>query len=128
MGYNILIVDDSAITRKAIMRIIGMVSELDVAEIFEADNGLAALQLLNEHHFDLVLADLNMPEMDGMEMVHQMQQAENTESIPVVIISSKPNTASTEELLADGIRGYLHKPFTPEDFREIITNTLGAVL
>ena len=128
MGYNILIVDDSAITRKAIMRIIGMVSELDVAEIFEADNGLAALQLLNEHHIDLVLADLNMPEMDGMEMVHQMQQAENTESIPVVIISSKPNTASTEELLADGIRGYLHKPFTPEDFREIITNTLGAVL
>ena len=71
MAYNVLIVDDSSVTRKAIKRIIEMV-DLDVGRILEAENGVAALKLLDQETIGLVLADLNMPEMGGQEMVKKI--------------------------------------------------------
>ncbi len=124
MAYNILIVDDSVITRTVIKRSIDM-TEIETGEIFEADNGLSALKVLEEHHVDLVLADLNMPEMDGGEMLHQMQRDEATKSVPVVVVSSEPSTIRIKQLLAEGIKDYLHKPFSPEEFAEIVENSLG---
>ena len=129
MEYNILIVDDSAITRSMIKKIIGMVRELDVTEIFEADTGAAALERLSEHCIDLVLADLNMPEMDGIEMITHMRESESTKSIPVVIVSTESSVTRIDELLnTEGVKGYLHKPFTPEEFREAITNVVGELV
>jgi CheY-like chemotaxis protein len=124
MAYNILIVDDSVITRTVIKRSIDMTG-IDTGEIFEADNGLSALEVLEKHHVDLVLADLNMPEMDGGEMLHQMQRDEATKSVPVVVVSSEPSTIRIKQLLAEGIKDYLHKPFAPEEFAEIVKHSLG---
>ena len=129
MGYNILIVDDSGITRMMIKKIISMVGELDVTEIFEADTGVAALQILNECQIDLVLADLNMPEMDGIEMIRQMRQSEATKSVPVIIVSTESSITRIDELLnTQGVKGYLHKPFTPEQFRETIISVAGELV
>lgn len=125
MAMNILVVDDSSLTRKAIKRIIDML-DLDVGQIIEAENGAKALEVFSEIKIDLVLADLNMPEMGGIEMIYHMRGNETTKSIPVVVVSTESSTTRIEGLLANGAKAYLHKPFTPEDFKEVITQTVGA--
>ncbi len=125
MGMNVLIVDDSSLTRKAIRRIVDMIA-LDVERIFEAENGVGALKILDEAHIQLVLADLNMPEMGGIEMIYRMRGNEATRDIPVVIVSTESSTTVIEGLLADGAKDYLHKPFTPEEFREVLTRAVGV--
>lgn len=125
MGMNVLIVDDSSLTRKAIRRIVDMIG-LDIAKVFEAENGREALRILNEAQIQLVLADLNMPEMGGIEMIYHMRGNEATRDIPVVIVSTESSTTVIEGLLADGAKDYLHKPFTPEEFREVLTRTVGV--
>ncbi|UCC98421.1 MAG: response regulator [Phycisphaerales bacterium] len=125
MDMNVLIVDDSSLTRKAIRRIVDMIG-LDINEVFEAENGVEALKILNEAHIQLVLADLNMPEMGGIEMIYHMRGNEATRDIPVVIVSTESSTTVIEGLLADGAKDYLHKPFTPEEFREVLTRTVGV--
>ena len=119
MALNILIVDDSALTRKKIRRIIEMV-DLEVEEFLEAENGAEALKVLDHVKVDLVLADLNMPEMGGVEMIRRMRMSEATRSVPVVVISTESSTTRVKELLAEGVKDYLHKPFTPEEFRGLI--------
>ena len=123
MAVNLLIVDDSALTRKAIQRIVRMI-DTDLGEIIEAENGVEALKVLEQSHIDLVLADLNMPKMGGVEMIHKMKSDESTKSIPVVIVTTEPSMTRIKELLSDGVKDYLHKPFTPEEFKETITQTL----
>ena len=122
---DVLVVDDSTLTRKAIRRIIEMTG-LEVGTIREAENGRQALEALEQGHVDLVLADLNMPEMGGIEMMHHMWANEATRGIPVVVISTESSTTRIEDLVANGAKDYLHKPFTPEKMRTIIEHVLGV--
>lgn len=125
MSWKILIVDDSALTRKIVRRVIEM-TQMDVSEFFDAENGEEALKILKHTNVDLVLSDLNMPNMSGVEMVHQMKNTPDTKSIPVVIISTESKTARIRELLAEGVKDYLHKPFTPEEFKSLIQTVCTA--
>ncbi len=125
MALNILVVDDSSLTRKAIKRIIDMLG-LDVGQILEAENGAEALKILSETKVNLVLADLNMPEMGGIEMIYRMKGNEATKDIPVIVVSTESSTTRIEGLLANGAKAYLHKPFTPEEVKEVITQTVGV--
>ena len=125
MALNILVVDDSSLTRKAIKRIIEMLG-LDLGQIFEAESGKEALKILHETNVDLVLADLNMPKMGGIEMISHMRDNEATSDIPVVVVSTESSTTRIEGLLANGAKAYLHKPFTPEEVKEVIIRTVGA--
>lgn len=119
MSWNILIVDDSSLTRKIVKRVIEM-TEMDVGKFMDAENGQQALDILQHSNVDLVLSDLNMPQMSGVDLVHQMKAKPDTKSIPVVIISTESKTARIRELLAEGVKDYLHKPFTPEEFKDLI--------
>jgi len=125
MGMNVLIVDDSSLTRKAIMRIIDML-DLDTEHILEAGDGAEALGILGQNRVDLVLADLNMPVMDGIEMIYHMRGSDDTRHIPVVIVSTESSQTRLEKLLSDNVKDYLHKPFKPEDFKKVIENAIGA--
>jgi len=124
MALNILIVDDSSLTRKRIKRIIEMV-DLDVGQFLEAENGIEALKVLDKSSVNLVLADLNMPGMGGAEMIQRMKRDEATRSIPVVVVSTESKTTRIKELLVEGVKDYLHKPFTPEEFKEIMHTVLS---
>ena len=124
MALNILIVDDSSLTRKKIKRIIEMV-DLDVEQFLEAENGIEALKVLDKSSVNLVLADLNMPGMGGAEMIQRMKSDEATKSIPVVVVSTESKTTRIKELLVEGVKDYLHKPFTPEEFKEIMHTVLS---
>lgn len=122
---NLLIVDDSSLTRKAMQRILEMV-DLDVEAIHEAEDGREAISIMLNQTMDLVLADLNMPGMGGIEMIAHMQEHELMKTIPVIIISTESSTTRIEGLLAQGARNYLHKPFRPESVKDVIEKTLGV--
>ncbi len=124
MSHNILIVDDSILMRTALKRTIDMVG-IDSASISEASNGIEALEVLDSKPIDLILTDLNMPEMNGVELVHCLKEKSEYANIPVIVITTESGTTRIEDLQAKGIQDYLHKPFTPEEFREIITKSLG---
>jgi len=126
MGYRILIVDDSEVVRKVVRKSISM-SGLSVAEIFEAGNGREALELLRKEWVDIVLADLNMPEMNGVELIDQMSKDSLLVSIPVIIVSSEHSEQRIEELRKRGIRAYIKKPFRPEKFRDVVSEVLGTM-
>ncbi len=125
MSYRILIVDDSATTRAMIKRVIKM-ADIPVDSLHEAADGKAALGVLAESTVDLVLADLNMPEMNGVEMTRHIRQNERTSAIPVVIVSAEPNIDRLTQLLKDGVQGFVRKPFTPEAIRNCVTRVMGA--
>ena len=127
MASNILIVDDSALTRTAIRRIIEMVDEIDAGEIYEAENGLKAIAVLMNNDIDLVLADLNMPKINGIEMVGRMKNNPETADVPVVVVSTESSAQKIDMLMEQGIAGYLHKPFTPEEFKQVLSDVVGVL-
>ena len=122
MPYNILIVDDSATTRAMIKRTIKL-AQVPAENLFEAENGQAALDVLENVHVDLVVADLNMPTMNGFEMTRRMIANPATSSIPVVLVSAEPNAVEFAENHG-GIKACLPKPFAPEDMRAVIQKVL----
>jgi two-component system, chemotaxis family, chemotaxis protein CheY len=123
MAYKILIVDDSAITRMVLKKTIGMIG-IPVQTFFEAGNGNQALDILGEHSVDLVLADINMPEMNGMEMAAAILANPITADVPVVIISTHTEDVRINELRCQGVKAYIHKPFTAETIRDVLSGIL----
>lgn len=123
---NVLVVDDSKLTRKAVRRILDMIA-LDVHEVYEAENGMEAMQLMLNRCVDLVLADLNMPGMSGTEMIEKMQVHAQLKSVPVVVISTEASTTRIEELRLNGAHDYLHKPFSAEQLKGVIERTMEVL-
>jgi len=125
MAFNILIVDDSATLRTMVKRTLTL-SGLSLGELYEAGSGIEALALLEKEWVDLVLADINMPGMDGYEMTRRMSQKDTTKNIPVIVVSTEASTARIEELKQFGVKGYVHKPFTPEKIKDAVLGVLGV--
>ncbi len=123
MACNILVVDDSAIVRTVIQRAIQL-SGVAVGEIHQAANGQEALDKLATTDIHVIFADINMPVMDGVEMVEQMNQRGLVQDIPVVIVSTDRSEVRMQQLKARGVRDYLNKPFTPEAIRDILNTCL----
>ncbi|HVS72049.1 MAG TPA: response regulator [Phycisphaerae bacterium] len=120
-----LIVDDSATTRAVIKRVIGM-TELGVGAVLEAGDGAQGLRQLEHGKVDVVLADLNMPAMDGFQMIAQMRNDPRWRSLPVVVISAQPDPHKIEQLKQQGVEAYLAKPFTAEKLRDVLVPALIA--
>lgn len=124
MAYNILLVDDSKIVRSVIAKTLTM-TEIPVNKLFEAANGKEALEVLNDQWIDLVFADINMPEMNGIEMVQRMHDDGLLKTVPVIIVSTEGSKTRIEELRSKGISGYIRKPFTPEGVKELVEKIMG---
>jgi len=125
MAYNILLVDDSETTRAVIKRILEMV-DIDVAGIFEAADGAAALRVLEANWVDIVFADLNMPGMDGIALINAMAKNRMLEVMPVVVVTSDRNPERLEGLKAIGAKAFLNKPFRPEALQRVLNEVLGT--
>jgi len=123
MSFNILIVDDSPLARKIVARALRMCG-VPLGELLEASNGKEALAQLESHWVDLVLADVNMPQMDGSALVEHMARNEMLASIPVIVISSDRTEARMDDLLQIGARAYLTKPLVPEEVRGAVQSIL----
>ncbi len=120
MSKSLMIVDDSATMRKIIMRTVRM-SGLEFDRTEEAGNGLEALEKLKGNPVDIVLCDINMPEMNGMEMVKQARQLDCCKETKIIMVSTESAQELIDGILASGANGYITKPFTPERFQEKLT-------
>jgi len=125
VGLDLLVVDDSPVTRKMVRRAIGLCG-IEVSEVQEAGNGAEALEKLAAHRFDLVLADINMPVMNGVELVERMARDPDLASIPVVIVATPMSQQRVDHLLDTGARAYIAKPFRPEALRDVLAQILGT--
>jgi len=120
-----LIVDDSSVMRKIVERSLRQAG-LEISAVMEAGNGAEALAVLAENHVDLILCDINMPVMDGLEMVKQLKGVENARGVPVVMITTEGSESHVVEALAAGARGYIRKPFTADQVKEHVLPLLGV--
>jgi len=120
-----LIVDDSSVMRKIVERSIRQAG-IDLAEVREAGNGAEALAALKESGADLVLCDINMPVMDGIEFLKQLHTVENAKGVPVVMITTEGSESHVVQALSIGARGYIRKPFTPEQVKEHVLPLLDG--
>jgi len=118
-----LIVDDSSVMRKIVERSIRQAG-IDLAEVREAANGAEALGALQDSSVDLILCDINMPVMDGIEFLRQLQTAEHGRGVPVVMITTEGSESHVVQALSMGARGYIRKPFTPEQVKEHVVPLL----
>lgn len=123
MAYNVLIVDDSSVTRKVVGRAVAL-SGLSLGDIHEAQDGVEALEVLNKAWIDIVLTDLNMPRMGGVELIKRMAQIDQLEATPVIVITSDRNEQRLAELRQHGVRTHINKPFRPETLREVLVGVL----
>jgi len=119
-------VDDSPAMRGMIRRVISL-SGLEVSECFEAGDGIEALDLVAREWVDVVLADINMPRMNGEELVRRLSDMGITTSVPVIIISTDGTSLRRARLMELGAKGYLVKPFAPEMLRDEIERVLGVI-
>jgi two-component system chemotaxis response regulator CheY len=127
MPITALIVDDSSVMRKIVERSLRQAG-LDLSKVFEAGNGAEALSVLQGDKVDLILCDINMPVMDGLEFVKQLAGVENAKGTPVVMITTEGSEAHVVQALSAGARGYIRKPFTPEQVKEQVIPVLGGKL
>ncbi len=125
MALNILVVDDSETVRSIILKTLTL-SGLELNHPLQASNGKEALALLRDNWVDLVLTDINMPDMGGVELIEHMKKDEVLKTIPVVVVSTEGSATRIEELKEKGVRAYIRKPFTPEKIREVLDDVLGT--
>ena len=126
MELKFLIVDDSPAMRTFIRRGLGL-SGLQVGLCLEASHGEEALRLLEAEWVDAVLTDINMPQMDGEEFVRRLSEHEVLRLIPVLVISTDRTDKRVAKMLSMGAKGYLKKPFMPEQLRGALEQLLGVV-
>jgi two-component system chemotaxis response regulator CheY len=123
MAINVLVVDDSSVMRSMIIKTMNM-SGLALGEVTQAANGKEALGLLKEKWVDLVVADINMPVMNGEEMINRMMEDPELKTIPILVISTEASQARIESLMSKGA-SFIKKPFSPELIRNTIVKILG---
>jgi len=116
-GLRTLIVDDSSVMRKIVARALQQ-GGVSIGQILEAGNGAEALDILRQQRVDLVLSDINMPVMDGLEFVRQLQSVENAKGTPVVMITTEGSESHVMQAISCGARGYIRKPFTPDQMKQ----------
>ena len=123
MQFNVLVVDDSAVMRQMILRTLRM-SSLPLGDLHEAANGEEALARLREDWVDLMLLDINMPVMNGEEVIDHLRADTETADLKIIVVSTERSDARIERLAAKGI-AFVHKPFTPETLRDVILDITG---
>jgi len=118
MGKSLLVVDDSATMRKIIVRSIRKAGLAVDGEIREAGDGNEALEQINASSADVILCDINMPGMGGIEFVKEARKLPSCSSTKIVMISTESADELIEGVKADGADGYVTKPFTPETIQK----------
>jgi two-component system chemotaxis response regulator CheY len=123
-GLRTLIVDDSAVMRKIVQRALRQAG-FTIGEVLEAGNGFEALDILRQQTVDLVLSDMNMPVMDGLEFMRQIASVEKARGVPVLMITTEGSESHVMEAISCGAAGYIRKPFTPDQVKQHVLPLLA---
>jgi two-component system chemotaxis response regulator CheY len=117
MPLDVLIVDDSAAIRKIVQRMLNQ-AQVPLGKVLEAGDGVEALAALRQHPVQLVLTDINMPNMDGLQLLGQIRDCAEWAKIPVIMITTEGGEAKVMEAVQRGANGYVRKPFTADQIKE----------
>ena len=125
MSFNVLIVDDSNSMRGVVKKVISM-SGFKMDQCLEAENGKEALRILEQNWVDVILSDINMPEMNGLEFLEQLQKEELFKRIPVIIISTESREDRVREAIGLGAKAFIKKPFLPAEVKKVLYEVIGV--
>jgi two-component system chemotaxis response regulator CheY len=114
---NLLIVDDSTAIRKILTRVLNQTG-LPLGQVLEAGDGIEALKLLEEHQVSLILSDINMPNMDGLELLRALRASTQWHEVPVVMITTEGGQSRVQEAVDLGAKSYVRKPFSADLLRD----------
>ena len=120
-----LIVDDSSVMRKIVERSLRQAG-LDPLIVHEAGSGTEGLEMLKAQKVDLILSDINMPSMDGLEFLRQLRAQNLAPGVPVVMITTESSEEHVKEAIQAGAQGYIRKPFTSEQVKERVLPLLNV--
>src|SRR5579883_999509 len=120
----ILVIDDSAMMRKIILRLLAQAG-VAAAPAIEAADGAEALALLSQHTPALVLCDINMPSLSGLELLARIREGQLARGAPIVMITTENSEAQVRQAIALGARGYIRKPFTVDDIKSTVVPLLA---
>jgi two-component system chemotaxis response regulator CheY len=127
MESDVLVVDDSAAIRKILQRVLRQTG-MAIGTVHEAGDGQEALELLKGHKIDLVLTDINMPKMDGLQLLSAMKVSPQWNSIPVMMITTEGGETKVGEAVRLGAAGYVRKPFTADQIKEKLAGIVELAL
>jgi two-component system chemotaxis response regulator CheY len=116
-NMRILTVDDFSTMRRIIRNIL---RQLGYNHIIEADDGVAALEILQTQEIDLVISDWNMPNMNGLELLRAIRASNKLQNLPVLLVTAEALKDNVLEAVKSGVNGYIVKPFTAETLKEKI--------
>jgi len=126
MRFNVLVVDDNRVMRKVMIRTLEMTG-LPLGEIHEAGDGAEALELLRKHWIDLGLVDINMPIMNGEELIDRVRDDPELRDLQIIVVSTEGSEARIEKVMRQKA-SFVHKPFTPEQIREAVLGLTGVTI
>jgi two-component system chemotaxis response regulator CheY len=121
---TLLIVDDSTAIRKILLRVLNQTG-LALGQVHEAGDGKQALEVMALHEISLVLSDINMPNMDGLEFLRALRASERWRTVPVVMITTEGGQAKVQEAIELGAASYVRKPFSAELLRDKLAALLS---
>ena len=117
MPLDVMIVDDSAAIRKILRRVLAQ-ADIPVGQVHEASDGVEALEALKSNRVSLIFSDINMPNMDGLELLSKLKALERLRSVPVIMVTTEGGHARVMQALELGAAGYVKKPFTVDQIKE----------
>ena len=120
-----LIVDDSSVMRKIVERSLRQAG-LSALVVYEAGSGTDGLEVLKSKQVDLILSDINMPSMDGLEFLRQIRAQNLAPGVPVVMITTESSEEHVKQAILAGAQGYIRKPFTAEQVKERVLPLVNA--
>jgi two-component system chemotaxis response regulator CheY len=120
MALDVLIVDDSAAIRKILQRVL-LQANIGVGKIHEANDGREGLERLASEQVGLILSDINMPNMDGLEFLKIVKANPTWKGVPILMVTTEGSQDKVIQALQLGANGYVKKPFTPEQIKERLT-------
>lgn len=123
MGLDVLIVDDSAAIRKILHRVL-VQAEVPLGKVHEASDGNEAFEKLKTEKIGLILSDINMPNMDGIELLTRVKGDDAFKSVPVLMVTTEGSQAKVMQALELGAAGYVKKPFTADQIKEKLTGII----
>ena len=121
MAVDVLIVDDSAAIRKILQRMLGQ-SGFPLGIVLEAGDGVEALEKMKNQSVNLVLSDINMPNMDGIQLLSELKANPEYRHVPVIMITTEGGEAKVMEAVQLGAAGYVRKPFTADQIKEKLSS------
>lgn len=118
---NVLVVDDESVTRRIVTHTLKTLG----VDVMGAEDGTQALALAQESQLALAIVDINLPDMDGFAVVRALKAMPHMANVPIMMFTARNHPGDEQTALEIGATGFLYKPFSTQELREMVRKQLG---